>query len=99
MDEIYRVPSTGRNAAQLQFDRWSAGRFPSTEDLAYRLVFGYAHRFDFCPWRRVENVQQIGFGTANVNAGYGRALDFVLDGVINALGEVAVAIEKLLRPA
>jgi len=44
-------------------------------------------------------LQRLGFDTANVNAGYGRALDFVLDGVINALGAVAAAIEKLLRPA
>ncbi|MBF4045885.1 hypothetical protein AQ768_22200 [Burkholderia pseudomallei] len=44
-------------------------------------------------------LQRLGFDTANVNAGYGRALDFVMDGVINALGAVATAIEKLLRPA
>ncbi|KUY99104.1 MULTISPECIES: hypothetical protein [unclassified Burkholderia] len=44
-------------------------------------------------------LQRLGFDTANVNAGYGRALDFVLDGVINALGAVAAAIEKLLRTA
>ncbi|KVT45903.1 hypothetical protein [Burkholderia multivorans] len=44
-------------------------------------------------------LQRLGFDTANVNAGYGRALDFVLDGVINALGAVAAAIEKLIRPA
>lgn len=44
-------------------------------------------------------LQRLGFDTANVNAGYGRALDFVLDGVINALGAVAAAIEKLLRRA
>jgi len=30
-------------------------------------------------------------------SGYGRALDFVMDGVINALGAVAGAIESLLR--
>lgn len=43
-------------------------------------------------------LQSLGFDTANVNAGYGRALDFVMDGVISALGTVASAIEKLLRP-
>lgn len=43
-------------------------------------------------------LQLLGFDTANVNAGYGRALDFVMDGVITALGTVATAIEKLLRP-
>lgn len=41
-------------------------------------------------------LRQLGFDTANVNAGYGRALDFVMDGVINALGTVATAIETLL---
>lgn len=42
-------------------------------------------------------LQRLGFDTANVNAGYGRALDFVMDGVINALETVATAMEKLLR--
>lgn len=41
-------------------------------------------------------LQQLGFDTANVNAGYGRALDFILDGVIDSFGSVATAIEKLL---
>ncbi len=40
--------------------------------------------------------QQLGFDTANVNVGYGKALDFVMDGVINALGTVATAIERLM---
>jgi uncharacterized iron-regulated protein len=44
-------------------------------------------------------LQQLGFDTANVNSGYGGALDFVLDGVIDALGAVATAIERLLGPA
>lgn len=42
-------------------------------------------------------LQRLGFDTANVNAGYGRALDFVMDGVIDALETVATAIGKLLR--
>ena len=42
-------------------------------------------------------LQRLGFDTANVNAGYGRALDFVMDGVINALETVAVALGKLLK--
>ena len=42
-------------------------------------------------------LQLVGFDTANVNAGYGRAPDFVMDGVITALGIVATAIEKLLK--
>jgi len=41
-------------------------------------------------------LQQLGFDTANVNAGYGRALDFIMDGVINALVTVTTAIESLL---
>lgn len=40
-------------------------------------------------------LQRLGFDTANVNSGYGRAFDFVIDGVINALGTVATAIERL----
>ena len=42
-------------------------------------------------------LQRLRFDTANVNAGYGRALDFVMDGVVDALGTVAAAIGKLLR--
>jgi hypothetical protein len=44
-------------------------------------------------------LQRLGFDTANVNAGYGRALDFVMDGVIDALGAAALAVEELLRRA
>jgi hypothetical protein len=42
-------------------------------------------------------LQNLGFDTANVNAGYGRALDSVMDGVIDALDMANVAIEKLLK--
>ena len=41
-------------------------------------------------------LQQLGFDTANVNAGYGSALYFVMDGVIDALETVTAAIEKLM---
>lgn len=41
-------------------------------------------------------LQMLGFDTASVNDGYGRALDFVIDGVINSLWEVTAAIESLL---
>ena len=34
------------------------------------------------------SVEVLGFDTANVNQGYGRALDFVMDGVINELAPV-----------
>lgn len=47
--------------------------------------------------RCLSTLQQLGFDTANVNAGYGRALDFVMDGVINALETIATAVEALLR--
>ncbi|RJF86349.1 hypothetical protein D3874_04340 [Oleomonas cavernae] len=38
-----------------------------------------------------------GLGTTNVNSGYGRSFDFVMDGVINALEIVAATIEKLVE--
>lgn len=41
-------------------------------------------------------LERLGFDIAHVNDGYGRALDFVMDGVVNALGTVASAIECLL---
>jgi len=41
-------------------------------------------------------LQVLGFDSANVNDGYGRALDFVIDGVINSLRAVTAAIESLL---
>lgn len=44
----------------------------------------------------LQSLQNIGFDTANVNGGYGRALDFVMDGVIDALDRVASAIADLL---
>ncbi|PJC99215.1 hypothetical protein GQ37_008310 [Janthinobacterium sp. BJB1] len=44
-------------------------------------------------------LRQLGFDTANVNAGYGRALDFVLDGIVDSFGAVADAIDELLKRA
>jgi hypothetical protein len=41
-------------------------------------------------------LQALGFDTANVNSGYGRALDFILDSVIKALESVAIALEALI---
>ena len=41
-------------------------------------------------------LERLGFDTANVNDGYGKALDFVMDGVIEALGKVATEIEKFI---
>lgn len=40
------------------------------------------------------NLQRLGFDTANLSAGYGRALDFVMDSVITAMGNVAAAIKN-----
>jgi hypothetical protein len=34
--------------------------------------------------RALQTLQELGFDTANVNQGYGLALDFVMDGVIDA---------------
>ncbi|NVE93179.1 hypothetical protein [Vreelandella titanicae] len=42
-------------------------------------------------------LQNIGFDIANLNSGYGRALDFVIDGVIDSLSRVADAIEKIVK--
>ena len=42
-------------------------------------------------------LQRLGFDTANVNAGYGRALDFVMNGVITSLETIAAAILSLLN--
>lgn len=44
----------------------------------------------------LETLQELGFDTANVNAGYGRALDFIMDGVIKSMETLASAIETLL---
>lgn len=41
-------------------------------------------------------LQSIGFDTANINDGYGLALDFVMDGVIDALDRIADTIGDLL---
>lgn len=41
-------------------------------------------------------LQHLGFDTANVNSGYGRALDFVFDGVIQSLETIASSIDRLL---
>jgi len=45
----------------------------------------------------LDTLQRLGFDSANVNAGYGSALDFVMNGVIDALGTVCTAIERLLK--
>jgi len=42
-------------------------------------------------------LQQLGFDIAGVNEGYGRALDFVMDAVIDSLATVATEIEKLVK--
>ena len=45
----------------------------------------------------LETLRHLGFDTASVNSGYGKALDFVMDGVIDAIGTVGTSIETLLR--
>ncbi|KTT33945.1 hypothetical protein RSA46_15705 [Pseudomonas oryzihabitans] len=45
----------------------------------------------------LSTLQQLGFDIATVNAGYGQALDFVMDGVIDALSKVSVSIQCLIR--
>lgn len=45
----------------------------------------------------LHTLQTLGFDTGNLNSGYGLALDFVVDGVINALVAINSAIEQLLR--
>lgn len=42
-------------------------------------------------------LQRLGFDIANVNAGYGRALDFVMDGVITSLDTATTAIASLIN--
>ena len=41
-------------------------------------------------------LQSMGFDTGSVNTGYGRALDFVMDGVVEVLETIAAQIERLL---
>lgn len=42
-------------------------------------------------------LQDLGFDTANINEGYGRAFNFVIDNVIKALETIVVEIENLLE--
>jgi hypothetical protein len=44
----------------------------------------------------LQTLQDLGFDTANINQGYGRALDFVMDGVIAAFGTVNDEIARLM---
>jgi hypothetical protein len=44
----------------------------------------------------LQTLQSLGFDTANVNEGYGRALDFVMNGVIDAFDTLSDAIIILL---
>lgn len=47
--------------------------------------------------RCVRTLQSMGFETASLNQGYGRALDFVFDGVIESLQAINTPIQRLLR--
>jgi len=42
-------------------------------------------------------LQKLGFDTANLSTGYGKALDFVMDGVIHAISAMGTELDKLLR--
>lgn len=44
----------------------------------------------------LRTLQSLGFDTANVNQGYGRALDFVMDGVIDGLAAINDAVASFL---
>jgi len=44
-------------------------------------------------------LQALGFDVANLNSGYGRAFDFVVDGVICSLEEIAKSIRQLVEGA
>lgn len=44
----------------------------------------------------LKTLELLGFDTANVNQGYGRALDFVMDNVIKAFATINEELEKLL---
>lgn len=44
----------------------------------------------------IQTLQDMGFDTGHLNDGYGLALDFVVDGVINALEAINSAMEQLL---
>lgn len=46
--------------------------------------------------RCFETLQGMGFDTVSLNSGYGRALDFVMDSVIETLKTITEQIEKLL---
>lgn len=47
--------------------------------------------------RCLGTLQDLGFDTANINKGYGRAFNFVIDNVIKALETIVVEIENLLE--
>lgn len=45
----------------------------------------------------VTELQRLGFDTASLSNGYGRALDFLLDGVINSISGLSAGIDELLE--
>ena len=42
-------------------------------------------------------LQKLGFDTANLSTGYGKALDFVIDGVINSVNAIGTELKQLLQ--
>jgi hypothetical protein len=47
----------------------------------------------------VERLQDQGFDTATLHQGHGRALDFVLDGVINSFAAINRPLSRILARA
>lgn len=42
-------------------------------------------------------LQELGFDTANLSTGYGKALDFVMDGVIDAVNAIGTELDEFLQ--
>lgn len=47
----------------------------------------------------LQKLQDQGFDTASLHQGYGRALDFVLDGVINSFDAINAPLGRILSRA
>lgn len=49
--------------------------------------------------KSLQKLQDQGFDTASLHQGYGRALDFVLDGVINSFDAINATLGRILSRA
>jgi len=62
--------------------------------LNYNLRIADAHdAIDAC----LKTLESLGFDTAGINSGYGKALDFVMDRVIDSFTAITTAVEALAR--